>query len=139
MNKTVNVEIQLRGDLILRLPECGHYLRLRGENLSDRIQMTLDFLQATTGVFGPSKDEFVDDLSFFRDYLIKILEEKFGVKIRDCVNCGHLRFCGPGYYCEVFHHWEKNFSIFREDKKSCDKWVLRETKKIPEYGSEEKK
>ncbi len=83
MNKNVNVEIQLRGDLILRLPKCEHYLRLREEDFSDRIQMAMDFLQAATGVSWPDEEPLCDDSSLLQDYLIKILEEKFGMSVRE--------------------------------------------------------
>ncbi len=95
MNKTVNygslkeigapepkdVEIKLRGDLILRLPDREHYLRIKGKDVPNLIEMAVDFLQAATDISSPRKD--LISILFLRDYLIKILEEKFGMSVRE--------------------------------------------------------
>ncbi len=56
------------------------------------IRMAGKFLEAATGIIcetgGYRCDKVFDDISL-RDYLIQILKEKFGLKIKICGNCRH--------------------------------------------------
>ncbi len=124
--KSKKVEIELFGDIIFSgdygMPHVSMAsLRILRTNLIfNGIKMAADLLESITGIeASPPKDqnwpevkigfpynyhpnkEFPEEkrLSALRDYLIQILEEKFGVKVKICGNCYYYNASGllPAY------------------------------------------
>ncbi len=139
--KSKKVEIELFGDIIFSgdygMPHksMASLRILRTDLIFNGIKMAADLLESITGIepltpkdanwpevkmgfalnYHPN-DEFSEAsrLSALRDYLIQILEEKFGLKIKICGNCENYKrfpdnpFCG---HCSlvtihsVYYNW----------------------------------
>lgn len=128
-----DAEIALMGDIVFPDPSRfsdNRVLRIHGFALPySGLKMAADLLRAITGI-EPSQDKrnayaslsvgfganFRSDssgdpeclpekrLAHLRDYLIQILEEKFGLKIRTCVTCKHYHYrpsFGSGGACKL--------------------------------------
>lgn len=128
-----DVEIGLCGDIISK-GGCfsTHSLRIKGIDMPGQsIIMAGKFLEVSTDVvYKNDNGEFVYSFDTLRDYLIQILEEKFGVKIKICGSCAD--YCDRQNYERV----RCNAGIYFADPLSgeCEKW---RPKEIPEEKKEE--
>lgn len=91
--KEEEVGISLKGKIELGIPNI---LIISKKNITkDGISMAADLLEAITGVrHSEPQASFIEEerISNFRDYLIELLEKKFGLRVKVCINCK---------YCDV--------------------------------------
>jgi len=151
-----DVELELFGDIIAKvnrnLNRHDYSLRISKSDISDSIIFICDIIEFITGVKQPATYKskeierytycrpfrgFPEELAieYLRDYLIQILEEKFGLKIKVCGNCANY-YCYQGTYCDQLTGINRR----RVFKDSCyftpPKWIPEE---IPSEKKEEEK
>lgn len=94
-----DVEIKLLGDVVYYDTGQSLYgVRIKGKDMPHyAIAMVQRLLEAVTGVVYKfnGKERLIGHPVGLRNYLIEILEKKFGLRVKVCINCKHCDVIFP--------------------------------------------